>query len=152
MDKYFIVTPARIAAFLAQLAHESGSFRYVREIASGTAYEGRKDLGNVNPGDGVKFKGRGLIQLTGRSNYEAFKKQFGVDVVANPVLVEQPYYATLAAGWFWDKKKLNALADLGTEAGFKSITKKINGGLNGYEDRLMHWARCRSALKPNPVV
>src|SRR6478736_7421705 len=70
LPKYLINTPTRIAAFLAQIAHESGQFRYVKELASGEAYEGRKDLGNTQPGDGKKFKGRGLIQITGRNNYE----------------------------------------------------------------------------------
>lgn len=135
LEKYQINTPKRIACFLAQIAHESGSLRYVKELASGEAYEGRKDLGNIYVGDGVKFKGRGLIQITGRANYEALGKYLGVDLIAKPELLEQPLYAALSAGWFWDKRKLNALADI---MNFEKITRLINGGLNGYEDRLKY--------------
>jgi putative chitinase len=146
MDLYAINSIHRIAAFLAQLAHESGSLVYVKEIAAGTAYEGRKDLGNIHPGDGQKYKGRGLIQITGRGNYQALTDHFKVDFINNPTLLEQPLYATLSAGWFWDKMNLNALADQVTEDSFKKITKKINGGLNGYDDRVSHWKRCKAAL------
>lgn len=135
LEKYQINTPKRIACFLAQIAHESGSLRYVKEIASGEAYEGRKDLGNIYVGDGVKFKGRGLIQITGRANYQALGKYLGIDLIAKPELLEQPLYAALSAGWFWDKRKLNALADI---MNFEKITRLINGGLNGYEDRLKY--------------
>lgn len=100
MAKFEINTPKRMAAFIAQLAHESGSLRYVRELASGAAYEGRKDLGNTQPGDGVKFKGRGLIQLTGRANYKKASEYFNEDFIEKPELIETPKYATLVAGWF----------------------------------------------------
>lgn len=146
-EKYKINTPKRIAAFLAQIAHESGSFRYVEEIASGSAYEGRKDLGNTQPGDGVRFKGRGLIQVTGRTNYEAVGKALQYDFISQPEHLTYPGAATLSAGWFWDSRKLNDLADLGTEEAFNKITKKINGGYNGKEDRLKHWERCKEALE-----
>lgn len=141
--KYDISTSRRIAAFLAQLAHESGSLKYGVEIASGEAYEGRKDLGNTELGDGKRFKGRGLIQLTGRANYTAISKALGVDFVSTPSLLEKPEYSTLAAGWFWDRAKLNVLAD---KDDFKGITKKINGGLNGIDDRMKHWDRIKSVL------
>jgi putative chitinase len=134
--KYEINTPERQAAFFAQLAHESGSLRYSQEIASGKAYEGRKDLGNTQIGDGVRFKGRGLIQLTGRANYQRASNDFGIDFIKNPELVEKPYYAAMIAGWFWDKLNLNLLAD---KQQLKAITRKINGGLNGYADRLKHY-------------
>ena len=87
MAEFSINTPARQASFLAQLAHESGQLVYVRELASGAAYEGRKDLGNVRPGDGVRFRGRGLIQVTGRSNYAACGKALGLDLLAQPALL-----------------------------------------------------------------
>lgn len=147
MERFSINTPLRISAFLAQLAHESGSLRYVREIASGEAYEGRKDLGNIHPGDGLKYKGRGLIQLTGRTNYQQFKDTFNVDVISQPELLEQPLYATLAAGWYWDSRKLNEEADLGTAESFRRITIRINGGLNGYEDRKKYWEFSKEALE-----
>jgi len=98
MVKFEINTPKREAAFIAQLAHESGSFKYVKEIASGSAYEGRKDLGNIEPGDGVRFKGRGLIQLTGRANYKKASEFFNEDFISKPELIETPKYATLIAG------------------------------------------------------
>lgn len=143
MDKYQINNPKRQAAFLAQLAHESGSLKYVREIASGEAYEGRKDLGNTQPGDGVRFKGRGLIQITGRTNYEDLGVALNFDFIKEPEKLELPGAATLSAGWFWYKNGLNDLAD---KDEFKKITKKINGGYNGLKDRAEHWYRCQKAL------
>lgn len=143
LQKYEINTPKRIAAFLAQLAHESGSFKYVRELASGEAYEGRKDLGNTEQGDGVRFKGRGLIQITGRSNYKALSVALNYDFIAHPEDLEKPGAATLSAGWFWNKNGLNAIAD---SADFKKLTKRINGGYNGLKDRAEHWYRCQKAL------
>src|SRR5690349_21071754 len=125
MQEFQIDTPLRQAAFIAQVAHESGSLRYVKEIASGEAYEGRKDLGNTHEGDGVRFKGRGLIQTTGRSNYLACGLALGVDLVDAPELLESPEMACRSAGWFWESRGLNALAD---KEDFKLITKKINGG------------------------
>lgn len=132
MKQYGIDTPVRQAAFLSQLAHESGRFYYVEEIASGKAYEGRKDLGNTQPGDGVRFKGRGLIQLTGRSNYRQLSQQLGVDFENNPELLKTPQYAVQSACWFWDSRNLNELADV---RDIRAITKRINGGYNGFADR-----------------
>ena len=144
MEHYQINTPARVAAFLAQLAHESGGFRYVRELASGRAYEGRKDLGNVYSGDGVRFKGRGLIQITGRSNYAALEKDLPLlGLLQNPHWLESDRWAVWSAGWFWNKKGLNALADDGL---FKQITRKINGGYNGLEDRYKYYERAKRVL------
>lgn len=139
---YNINTKKRRAAFLAQIAHESGSLRYVRELADGKAYEGRKDLGNVMPGDGVRFKGRGLIQITGRTNYQKVGNFLHYDFIADPEGLEKPYAAVLSAGWFWLTKGLNELAD---REDFKLITKRINGGYNGLSDRLDHWERCKKA-------
>jgi len=143
LHKYDINTPERVAAFLAQVAHESGSLKYVREIADGSAYEGRIDLGNTEPGDGKKYKGRGLIQITGRFNYKAVGEALAYDFITHPDHLERPGAAAMSAGWFWDKHDLNALADAND---FRKITKRINGGYNGLEDRLNHWNRCKKAL------
>lgn len=132
MHEYKICGAEREAAFLATIIHESGHFRYTREIASGAAYEGRKDLGNVMAGDGVKFKGRGLIQITGRSNYERASKALGIDFVSNPQLLEQPRYATQVSCWWWADKGLNEIADTGD---FRKVTRIVNGGYTGFSDR-----------------
>jgi putative chitinase len=132
MHNYNICGKLREAAFLATVIHESGSFRYTKEIASGKAYEWRKDLGNVQAGDGVRFKGRGLIQLTGRTNYEKASKALGIDFVSNPQLLEQPRYATQVSCWWWADKGLNEIADTGD---FRRITRVVNGGYTGLADR-----------------
>lgn len=143
MQEFHINTPLRQAAFIAQIAHESGELRYVEEIASGAAYEGRKDLGNTQPGDGMRYKGRGLIQITGRNNYAECGKAMGVDLITNPELLETNDLACRSAAWFWASRGLNDLADKGD---FKRITKRINGGLNGYQERLAYHARAKMAL------
>ena len=124
----------RIRHFIAQVAHESASFNYLAEIASGSAYEERKDLGNINSGDGIKFKGRGLIQITGRANYEKCSQAlFGNDILlSNPETLEKPDYAVDSACWFWNQHNLNALADADN---IVAITKIINGGQNGLVSR-----------------
>ena len=125
----------RETAFIAQIAHESGGFHYVRELASGASYEGRKDLGNDQPGDGVRYKGRGLIQITGRSNYALCSTAlygYPTKLLNEPELLEEPENACRSAAWFWQARGLNELADQGN---FLLITKRINGGTNGYEDR-----------------
>ena len=126
---------ARETHFLAQIAHESEGFIYVREIASGAEYEGRRDLGNIEPGDGERFRGRGLIQITGRDNYARCGAALGLDLLTDPGLLESPLLASRSAGWYWHEHGCNALADLGDA---RAITKKINGGLNGYQDRLAY--------------
>ena len=147
MVRYQIVGPKRIAAFIAQIGHESGQLLYVREIWGPTAvqikYEGRADLGNTVPGDGSKYRGRGLIQITGRANYAACGEALGIDLITHPELLEQPQYACLSAAWFWATKGLNTLADAGE---FNTITRRINGGLNGLADRLKLWAKAREVL------
>lgn len=143
MAAYNITTPKRQSAFLAQIAHESGSLAYVQEIASGKAYEGREDLGNIHPGDGVRFKGRGLIQITGRANYEAVSAALGISFTADPAKLEVPEYAALSAGWFWHTHGLNSLAD---RDAFGTITKIINGGYNGLDDRIVSWLAARKAF------
>lgn len=143
MGEFGIDSPARQAAFLAQVGHESGQLRYVRELASGAAYEGRRDLGNVVAGDGVRYKGRGLIQITGRANYKECGRALGLDLVANPELLEEPLNACRSAAWFWSSRGLNALADEGDQ---RAITRRINGGYNGLDDRLALFAVAERVL------
>lgn len=142
--EFGITTPTRIAAFLAQVGHESGSFVYTREIWGPTAaqqrYEGRADLGNWEPGDGSRYRGRGLIQITGRANYQAVSDGLGVDFVGNPALLEQPEYAAMSAAWWWANNGCNDLADSGD---FERLTRRINGGLNGYADRVARWKQAK---------
>lgn len=143
MLEFGINTPARQASFLAQLAHESGQLLYVRELASGAAYEGRKDLGNVHAGDGVRFRGRGLLQITGRTNYAACGKALGLDLLAQPALLEQTVNACRSAGWFWQSRGLNALADAGDQV---AVTRRINGGTNGLAERLAYFKVAQRVL------
>ncbi|WP_300756319.1 glycoside hydrolase family 19 protein [Janthinobacterium sp.] len=143
MAEFSINTPLRQAAFLAQVGHESGQLRYVRELASGAAYEGRADLGNVIAGDGVRFKGRGLLQVTGRANYAACGVALRLDLLARPELLEQTLYACRSAGWFWQSRGLSALADAGDQ---ERVTRRVNGGLNGLVDRLALYQKARKVL------
>ena len=143
MKEFDINTKARQAAFIAQIGHESGQLRYVKELASGSAYEGRKELGNTMPGDGVKYKGRGLIQITGKANYVALMMALGIDCLEHPEVVEESVNACRSAGWFWKTNGLNELADQGN---FLAITKRINGGTNGLEDRQALWAKAKEIL------
>lgn len=122
----------RLAHFIAQLAHESGNFRYMEEIASGAAYEGRKDLGNTEKGDGTRYKGRGPIQLTGRANYRKYGRALGIDFESNPQIVALPSIGMLVACKYWADNKLNELAD---KDDINLITLRINGGYNGLADR-----------------
>jgi putative chitinase len=160
-EKYQINTPKRQACFIGQCMHESGGFKFLRENLNYSAkalintwpsrfpdmdtaekferqpekiankvYSGR--MGNTEDGDGAKYIGRGLIQLTGKDNYKAFGEAIGEDLVANPQLVEEPRYAALSAGWFWNRKQLNLLADA---MDIETLTKQINGGSIGINDR-----------------
>ena len=146
MEEYRINAPNRASAFLAQIGHESGQLRYSEEIASGAAYEGRRNIGNIYKGDGKKFKGRGLIQITGRTNYTEISKAWNIDFLSNPELLSTPEYAVKSACWWWAKRGLNELADAGTEATFKNITRIINGGYNGYQDRYNIWQKAKQYL------
>jgi putative chitinase len=143
MNEAGITTPKRQAAFLAQVAHESGELRFFEEIASGAAYEGRRDLGNVRPGDGRRFKGRGPIQLTGRANYRAAGRALGIELENNPTRAADPDVGFRVAAWYWRTRGLNTLADQGD---FRQITKRINGGFNGLADRQRYWARAKAVL------
>jgi predicted chitinase len=146
MEEAAINTPLRIAAFLSQLGHESGNFKYMEELADGSAYEGRKDLGNTQPGDGKKFKGRGPIQITGRANYEKFGKAVGQDFTSSLEAAKKlatPEWGFKAAAWFWNMRNLNVYADKGD---FQAITYRINGGCNGADDRDKRYAFARKEL------
>lgn len=148
-----INTPQRAAAFLAQIGHESGELHYVRELGS-DQYLSKYDTGSLAArlgntpeadGDGQKYRGRGLIQITGRRNYLACSQAlFGDDrLLLQPQLLEQPQWACESAAWFWQSNGLNELADKGQ---FTTITRRINGGLNGLDERLQLWARAKAVL------
>jgi putative chitinase len=146
MAEFNVDNIEREAMFLAQVAHESGGFYYVEEIASGIAYEGRQDLGNTDPGDGVRFKGRGLIQITGRANYSKCSEalyNYPSKLLSNPELLSQLPDSARSAAWFFESHGCNDLADAGD---FVLCTKRINGGLNGYQDRLAYWERAKNTL------
>jgi putative chitinase len=170
--KYAISTPKRQAAFIGQCAHESGNFKVLqenlnysaeglmktwpsrfptKEIANqyarqpakiaGKVYNGR--LGNTSEEEAAKYLGRGLIQLTGKENYANCGSGIGVDLLSNPDLLSTPEYAALSAGWFWNKKGLNSLAD---SEDIETMTKRINGGLIGLDDRKAKIAKAVSIL------
>jgi predicted chitinase len=149
MQEFQITSYLREAAFLAQLAHESGELRYMEELASGAAYEGRKDLGNTQPGDGRLFKGRGPIQLTGRANYQKYGGLLGLDLIDNPAIAATKEVGFRIAGEFWSLNGLNTLAD---QQDFKQITKRINGGYNGLDDRTMYYNRAKQVLNKDDAV
>jgi putative chitinase len=144
MGEFQINVRLRKAAFLGQVAHESGELKWFHEFASGMEYDISqnpklaKELGNINPGDGPRYKGRGPIQLTGRANYIACGKALGLDLVGHPDMAVEPGVAFRTAGWFWSTHGLNALADAGD---YRTITRRINGGYTGYADRLMYYNR-----------
>ena len=133
----------RLAHFMAQLAHESAGFVYMQEIASGAAYEGRKDLGNVIAGDGKRFKGRGPIQLTGRANYREYGQALGIYFEEHPELVAIPSIGLWVACEYWKRRGLNALADTDD---IVAVTKKVNGGTNGLDDRRARLAKVKGLL------
>jgi putative chitinase len=148
MAEFAINTPARVAAFLAQIAHESCQLQFLKELASGAVYDtGKKAiaLGNTPEadGDGQRNKGRGLIQITGAKNYLLCLMALDIDTVNHPELLEMPEFACRSAAWFWWNNKLNELADKGD---FLAITKCINGGYNGLEDRVMFHKRALEVL------
>lgn len=143
LNYYQINTPLRICHFIAQVAHESDCFKAMEEYASGEDYEGRDDLGNTQPGDGVRFKGRGLMQLTGRANYVKFSKAMNQDFIAQPQLVAQIPWAIRMAGWYWDDHHLNEYADLDD---LERVTRVVNGGYNGLEDRRRYLQKAKSVL------
>lgn len=148
--RFGIVTHRRAAAAVAQMAHESDRFRTSTEYADGRAYEGRRDLGNVRPGDGPRYRGRGRIMITGRANYAAVSKAFGQDFVADPERLARSPFSELASCWWWDTHDCNPLAD---SRDFVGLTRRINGGTNGLADRQALHRRARRVarwLVPKP--
>lgn len=153
-EEFGLKTPDRATHFLAQIAHESAHFKRTREYASGAAYEGRKDLGNTRKGDGKRFKGRGLIQLTGRANYRTFTRWMRKrlpdcpDFEANPELVALFPWAFWATVYYWSSRGLNRYADSNN---IETITRRINGGLTGYADRLRYYDGFALAYLDYPI-
>lgn len=152
MAHYQIIGVKRVAAFVAQVGHESGQLRYVRELGD-DAYLSKYDTGRLasrlgntpeRDGDGQKYRGRGLIQITGRANYQACGRALGLDLIEQPALLEQPQWAAQSAAWFWASRELNALADAGH---FDAITQRINGGQNGAAERRALYARALKVLE-----
>lgn len=137
-----ISTPPELAAFFAHLAHESGEYRYMREIADGSAYEGRLDLGNTQPGDGRRYPGRGAIQVTGRAAARQAGLDLGEDFERHPEKMELPEWATKVSVWFWVKYKPE-LRPAATREWFHVTQRLVNGGENGWADRLQCYQRNR---------
>jgi putative chitinase len=149
--KYDIGTSKRAAMAVAQFAHESDRFRTSEEYASGSAYEGRGDLGNTHPGDGRRFKGRGRIMVTGRVNYSAVHAALQIDCVDRPTLLARSPNSELASGWWWSSHGCNGFADRND---FVGLTKRINGGTNGLADRQSLYAKAGQVadrLKPREI-
>lgn len=156
--RYKIDTPARIGAFIAQVAEESINFSYVLERGTGAEYEMDLQLGNTIAGDGVMYKGRGLIQVTGKGNYRDCSLHIFGDLrlLDNPGLLMTPQYAVQSACWYWTSREINEVCDqpetyvhpgVHRYEKFQWITVKINGGLNGYTERLANYNRARQVLK-----
>lgn len=151
-DKYRINTPNRMAGFLSQVGVESEELLYTKELGN-SAYFNKYDisfnkekalsLGNKSPGDGARYKGRGLIQVTGYNNYLACGKALGLDLVKSPELLEEPYYAVMSAGWFWDARNINKASD---EDDIKKITKLVNGGYNHLDRRVRYYDLAKKIL------
>ncbi|MCA8237766.1 glycoside hydrolase family 19 protein [Burkholderia cenocepacia] len=150
-EQFHILDSRDVAAFLAQTGHESGHLVFTKEIWGPTVAqkqyeppaEKAKELGNTQPGDGVRFCGRGLIQLTGRRNYTLASVGLDLDLLNHPELLEQPEHAAMSAGWYWWNKKLSGLATAGM---FTTLTERINGGLNGFTDRQALYRAAQKAL------
>ena len=151
MQIYEIDTPLRASAFLAQIAHESAELKYMEEIWGPTAQQKKYEppgelatrLGNTQPGDGFRYRGRGPIQITGRANYEKYGDLLGVDLVGNPDLAATPQFAFSTAALFWKTRGLNELADV---QDFITITKRINGGTTGLKERQRYYETAMNAL------
>jgi predicted chitinase len=156
MDAQGITDPTERAMLMAQVDHESGNFAFTKELGNDAYFDKYdagtkigKRLGNTEKGDGAKYKGRGLIQLTGRANYEAAGKDLGLDLINHPELAETPENAAKTAMWFWKKNKLGDAAKSGD---VKAITRKINGGENGLADRANKFDKyLAEAQKPEPA-
>ena len=149
---YAIDTELRIAHFTAQIAHESDGFRTTQEYASGAAYEGRRDLGNTEPGDGKRFKGRGLIQLTGRANYRAAGKRLKFDLEADPARAAEPLMSLKIACDYWTHWRGAGINPLADRDDLIAVTRAINGGLNGIADRRAYLARAKAILAESSQI
>lgn len=140
----------RRTMFVAQIGHESGLLRYTAELWGPTPaqsrYEDRADLGNVQPGDGYRFRGRGLIQITGRANYKAAASALSLPLIDHPELLEVPQHAVRSAAWWWQAHGCSELADGGGEAALIQVTRRINGGLNGLDARRALYLQAREFL------
>jgi putative chitinase len=143
LESYDITSRLRIAHFLGQTCEESAGYRTTEEFASGREYEGRKDLGNTQRGDGPRYKGRGLLQLTGRANYADYGKALGVDLVNNPTLAAQPALSLKIACEYWKRHDINADCDRDDA---QAVTRKVNGGLNGLSDRIAFTQKAKTAV------
>lgn len=147
MEAFAISTPSRMQCFLATIAHESGQLKYTKELwgptAAQTGYEGRRDLGNTHTGDGKLFMGRGLIQVTGRSNYTQLAAALGIDCVNHPEILADPENAVRSACWWWANHGCNTPADAND---FRRVTLIVNGGYNGWDDRLSFYERAKKVL------
>lgn len=143
LQKYNLTTWLRVCHFLAQAAHESAGFKTLEEYASGSGYEGRKDLGNIKAGDGVRYKGRGIFQLTGRKNYQTYGDKIGYNLVDNPKLAADPKISILTALEYWNANSLSIPAD---RDDIMTITKRINGGYNGLDSRKTFLERAKKAI------
>lgn len=143
LDSYDINTKLRIAHFMAQVTYECAGFRTTQEFASGAAYEGRLDLGNTNKGDGKRYKGRGLIQLTGRANYRNIGKRLSLPLEDNPELAADAVISLKIACEYWQARNINAVAD---RDDLIQATKLVNGGLNGLEQRRKYLQKAKTAL------
>ena len=140
---YGIDTRLRIAHFLAQTCHETAGFRTTEEFASGDAYEGRADLGNTRRGDGRRYKGRGLLQLTGRANYREFGQALGVDLENDPEAAAEPVLSLRIACEYWERRNINPDCDRDDVI---AVTRKVNGGLNGLDDRRQYTSKAKAAI------
>lgn len=143
LNAYAIDTRLRIAHFLGQTCHESAGFRTTEEFAGGQAYEGRADLGNTQPGDGPRYKGRGLLQLTGRANYRAVGATLGVDLENHPELAAEPVLSLKIACEYWKRRNINQPSDIDD---LVEVTRRINGGMNGLAERGAYTAKAKSAI------
>lgn len=144
LASYEIDTFLRIAHFMGQVTHECAGFRTTEEFASGAAYEGRLDLGNTEPGDGKRYKGRGLLQLTGRANYRRYGDKMGLPLEDEPHIAAEPVTSLKIACEYWKDRNINVLCDRDDLIG---VTKKVNGGTNGLEDRQECLRRAKTALQ-----
>jgi len=143
LDRYAINTPLRVAHFLGQTCHESAGYRTTEEFASGDEYEGRVDLGNTMPGDGRRYKGRGLIQLTGRANYKDVGARLDLPLEAEPARAAAPVLSLTIACEFWKANKLNPLCDADD---LDRVTRRINGGTNGIDERRLYTSKAKNAI------